>query len=250
MDLLPAIMGHVSSQQKVVFSGTDPSTVITSITSPRSLETIFEDINRFTILASHKDSSEDVEDNPDLTHYNFNVELLSKPYKITAGLINEVTFSKKHQKKREQRQKRGIDKEVQQKKQAKENREREIRTKRVYGKICAQERRHIRAHIQLPSKSPKPTLIQCIGHWQGINSRIKGHSKRGMKKIRAQHRNYGNVAIVNEFNTSKICPYCFSKLVLHRARRNINGKERTVRLHGAVECVHPWYLTRKLNYTT
>src|SRR4051794_3105283 len=195
MDLLPVIVEHFSSENKAIFSGTDPSTVITSITSPRSLETILTDINCFNILASYEDSSEDVEDNPDLTPYNFNVELLSKPYKITAGLINEVTFSKKHQKKREQRQKRGIDKEVQQKKQAKENREREIRTKRVYGKICAQERRHIRAHIQLPSNSPKPTLIQCIGHWQGINSRIKGHSKRGMKKIRAQHRNYGNVAI-------------------------------------------------------
>src|SRR5688572_11733052 len=57
-----------------------------------------------------------------------------------------------------------------------------------------------------------------------------------MKKIRAQHM--------------KICPYCFFKLVLHRARRNINGKERTVRLHGAVECIHPQCSARKLNYTT
>src|SRR5437763_1367882 len=71
-----------------------------------------------------------------------------------------------------------------------------------------------------------------------------------MKKIQAQHRNYRNVAIVNEFNTSKICLYCFSKLVLYHARRNINGKEQTVRLHGAVECVHPQCPARKLNYTT
>ena len=71
-----------------------------------------------------------------------------------------------------------------------------------------------------------------------------------MKKIRAQHRNYRNVAIVNEFNTSKICPYCFFKVVLHHACRNINGKEQTVRLHGAVECVHPQCPARKLNYTT
>ena len=99
MNLLPEIMGHVSSQQNVVFSETDPGTVITSITSPRSLETIFADINCFNILASHEDNSEDDKDNPDLTPYNFNVKLLPKPYKITAGLINEVTFSKKHQKK-------------------------------------------------------------------------------------------------------------------------------------------------------
>src|SRR3954447_5531058 len=99
MDLLPEITRHFSSQRKVVFSGTDSSTIITSITSPRSLEMILADINRFNILASYEDGSEDDEDNSDLTLYNFNVELLLKPYKITAGLINEVTFSKKHQKK-------------------------------------------------------------------------------------------------------------------------------------------------------
>ena len=92
MDLLPEITRHFSSQQKVVFSGTDPGTVITSITSPRSLETILADINRFNILASYEDSSEDDEDNPDLTLHNFNVERLPKPYKITADLIKEVIF--------------------------------------------------------------------------------------------------------------------------------------------------------------
>ena len=102
MDLLPVIVEHFSSENKAIFSGTDPGTVITSITSPRSLETILADINRFNILASHEDNSEDDKDNPDLTPYNFNVKLLPKPYKITASLINEVTFSKKHQKKREQ----------------------------------------------------------------------------------------------------------------------------------------------------
>src|SRR5215212_6013064 len=99
MNLLLEITRHFFSQQKVVFSGTDLSTVITSIISPRSLETILADINRFNILASYEDSSEDDEDNSDLTLHNFNVERLPKPYKITAGLINEVTFSKKHQKK-------------------------------------------------------------------------------------------------------------------------------------------------------
>src|SRR4051794_17188941 len=99
MNLLPEITRHFFLQQKVVFSETDPSTVITSITSPKSLKMILADINCFNILASYEDSSEDNEDNPELTLYNFNVELLPKPYKITAGLINKVTFLKKHQKK-------------------------------------------------------------------------------------------------------------------------------------------------------
>ncbi|CAJ0630899.1 6246_t:CDS:2, partial [Entrophospora sp. SA101] len=63
-----------------------------------------------------------------------------------------------------------------------------------------------------------------------INSPIKGYSKGGMKKIRAQHKSYGNVAIVNEFDTFKDLP--------------------TVRLHGAVECVHPRCPARRIKYTT
>lgn len=120
--------------------------------------------------------------------------------------------------------------------------------KRVYGKITAQERRHIRAHAQLPPDAPKPVLIHCVGHWQGINSCIKGHSRREMKQIREQHRVYGNVAITNEYNSSKTCPLCSSKV--HLARRTVDGKERVVRLHGAVECVHPRCPARRIPHTT
>src|SRR5438045_8981517 len=98
MNLLSEIMKHFSSQQKVVFLETDPGTITTSVILPRSLKTIFANINRFNILTSLEDNSKDIKDNSDLTPYNFNVELLPKPYKITAGLINEVTFLKKHQK--------------------------------------------------------------------------------------------------------------------------------------------------------
>ena len=121
MDLLPIIVDHLSSQNKVIFSGMDPGTIITSITSLRSLETIFADINHFNILTSFEDNSEDDKDNSKLIPYKFDVEFLSKPYKITAGLINKVTFLKKHQKKQQQQQKCSIDKEIQQKKRAREN---------------------------------------------------------------------------------------------------------------------------------
>jgi hypothetical protein len=247
MDLLPVIVEHLSSPQKVVFSGTDPGTVVTSITVPRPLETIFADINRFGILASIEDSSED---NPEITPYMFDVDFLPKPYKITAGLINKVTFLEKHQKKQQQRQKRGVDGETQRKKRAKENREREIRSKRAYGKITAQERRHIRAHAQCSPSEQAPAVIHCIGHWQGINSTIKGHCRRGMRKLREQHRVYGHVGITNEYNTSKTCPYCFSRVILHRARRMVGGVEKVVRLNGAVECVHPQCPARRIKYTT
>ncbi|CAJ0883831.1 10141_t:CDS:2 [Entrophospora sp. SA101] len=99
MDLLPVIMRHLSSQKRVVFLGTDPGTIITSITSPRPLETIFADINCFNILASLEDNSQNDNDNSELTPHKFDVEFLPKPFKITSGLINNVTFLKKHQKK-------------------------------------------------------------------------------------------------------------------------------------------------------
>ncbi|CAG8458472.1 10154_t:CDS:10 [Ambispora leptoticha] len=129
---------YYMEKQKVVFSGTDPGTVTTSIT----------------------DSAEETSE---ATPQIFDVDFLPRSYKITAELIN---------------------KENQQKKRAKENWAREIRTKRVYGKIAAKERRHIRAHAQLPPDLPKPALIHCVGHWQGINSYIKEHSRREMKQIR------------------------------------------------------------------
>jgi len=128
MNLLPAIKEHLSSRKKVIFSGTDPGTVVTSITIPMTLESVFANINRFQVLASVEDSSDNG------APYMFDVDRLPKPFKITAGLINEVTFLRKHQRKQQRRQKCGVDEEVQRKKLAKEKREREIRTKKAYGK--------------------------------------------------------------------------------------------------------------------
>jgi len=133
---------------------------------------------------------------------------------------------------------------------AKENREQEVRTKRVYGKVTAEERRHIRSHVQLLPGELIPSVIHCFGHWQGINSPIKGHFRRGTKKIREQHRVHGYVGITNEYNTSKTCPFCFSKVVLHRTRRIIDGREQIVHLNGAIECVHPRCPARRIKYTT
>ena len=159
MDLLPVIKEHLSSDNKVVFSGTDPGIVVTSTTVPSTLESIFASINRFQVLASAEES---LDDEPLDT---FDVKPLPKPYKITAGLINNVTFLKKHQQKHQHRQKHGVDKKIQQKRLAKEKREREIRTKKAYGKITAQKRRYICVYAQLPSDMSKPVLIYCIGHW-------------------------------------------------------------------------------------
>ena len=165
-------------------------------------------------------------------------------------MIDKAVFKRRHQRKQQQRKTNGVDIETLQRKMDKERREREIRTKRAYSKIAAQEQRHIRAHGQLSPDEETLAVIHCFGHWQGANSPIKGHSRRGTKKIREQHRVYGHVGITNEYNTSKTCPYCFSKVVLHQAHRTVNGREQIVRLNGAIECVHPRCPARKLKYTT
>ena len=97
MDLLPVIKEHLSSDNKVVFSGTDPGIVVTSTTVPSTLESIFASINCFQVLASAEES---LDDEPLDT---FDVKPLPKLYKITAGLINNVTFLKKHQQKHQHR---------------------------------------------------------------------------------------------------------------------------------------------------
>ena len=117
MNLLPAVTEHLSSRKKVIFSGTDPGTVVTSVTVPRTFESIFASINHFQVLADSFD---------DGAPYAFDVNSLPKPYKITVGLVNNITFLKKHQRKQQERQKCSVNKKVWRKKLAKEKREREI----------------------------------------------------------------------------------------------------------------------------
>ncbi|RUS34295.1 hypothetical protein BC938DRAFT_481374 [Jimgerdemannia flammicorona] len=191
MDLLPAIIRHYSSRRKIVFARTDSGTVVTSMMIPRTLDEIFSDINCFQAISTEGVS------NIEAMPYSFSIEWLPKPNKITVNLINNVTFLKNHQKKYQQWQKSNVDGVTQQKKLAKKSWEREIKTKRAYGKLTAQEQRCIHAHVppyqqvlktfeseypdtaaamsQLPSSKQTPAVIHCIRHWQGINSTIKGH---------------------------------------------------------------------------
>ena len=119
MDFLPSVIEHCSSEKRVVFAGTDLGIVVTSTTIPSTLEEIFGDINRFQAISSGDDTiTESVLD-------SFNVKQLPKPSKITAKQVNNVTFLKRHQKKHQQRQ-NNVKKETQQRRLAKESREREI----------------------------------------------------------------------------------------------------------------------------
>src|SRR4051812_36207581 len=110
MDLLPMVKAHLTSGKKVIFAGTDPGTVVTTVTVPKTLESVLLDINRFSALMSVPDGDTLPEGDP--SHNIQPLEPLPKPHKFTAGFINNVTFSRKHQKRRERRAKLDVDKKV------------------------------------------------------------------------------------------------------------------------------------------
>ncbi|KAF7726950.1 hypothetical protein EC973_008145, partial [Apophysomyces ossiformis] len=90
--------------------------------------------------------------------------------------------------------------------------------------------------IHFPPDMISQKAVHFYGHWQPTNSRIRGHARRGLKRLREVQRRKGLVVIVNEYNTSKTCHWCLKPLQLERYR----GKEGKARkCNGAVCCVNP-----------
>ncbi|KAF9557979.1 hypothetical protein EC968_007327 [Mortierella alpina] len=146
-----------------------------------------------------------------------------------------------------------------------------LRTKRTWAKLAARERRYVKNHATEQNTSPEiaysksdsdidmneapdlhpthgpPTLpsgpspipVFLIGAaGTGVGSRIKGQARRGGGMMREQHRQSAVVAITNEYRTSQTCYACFRQLRFARSRRFINGKVKSVSVHGAVECLN------------
>ncbi|KAH7043463.1 hypothetical protein BKA57DRAFT_427617 [Linnemannia elongata] len=83
------------------------------------------------------------------------------------------------------------------------------------------------------------TIIPIVLHGAAgtsVGSRIKGHTKRGGRKITNQHRQYCIVGHTNEHRTSRICSACYRPVSLMTAKRIKDGSIKNVRLHGAVQC--------------
>jgi len=83
----------------------------------------------------------------------------------------------------------------------------------------------------------------------GVNSRIKGHARRGGGKMREQHRRHCTIGMTNEYRSSQTCVWCFQQTRLARSRRIINGRITSVKIHGAVECINPSCISFKCGYT-
>ncbi|KAF9570598.1 hypothetical protein EC968_001673 [Mortierella alpina] len=116
-----------------------------------------------------------------------------------------------------------------------------LRTGKCWKRVCAAERRHVQGALStdLPGTPPAVLPIMLIGDaGTCVGSRLKGHSRRGGSKMRAQHRQYCPVAIVDEYRTSRVCFYCFQEMQMARSRRVKGQAIRTVRVHGALECTN------------
>ena len=149
----------------------------------------------------------------------------------------------------------------------KDLRHQRIQTKRVWSKLAAAERAHVRRHAlefaQHKGQDTEQNMEQDReqGHsvmsaqetgapqdlipvflygaaGTGVGSRIGGHARRGGKKVRQEHMQHAVVALTNEWRTSQTCATCFSQLGLARGRRIIRGKVKSLRLHGAVHCTN------------
>ncbi|KAL1931753.1 hypothetical protein VTP01DRAFT_9896 [Rhizomucor pusillus] len=88
----------------------------------------------------------------------------------------------------------------------KEKRNQELATKIAYSQVAAQERRAIKND----AGDDKAIPVMFIGNQgAGIESRLKGHTRRGGKKLLKDHCRHAAVATTDEFRSSKPCPFCF-----------------------------------------
>ncbi|KAI8356335.1 hypothetical protein B0O80DRAFT_24618 [Mortierella sp. GBAus27b] len=97
-----------------------------------------------------------------------------------------------------------------------------------------------RYNTQCPHSAKEALPVMLVGNaGTCVGSRIGGHARRGGKKLRKEHQQHCVVAIQDEYRTSKVCIYCFQEVRPARSRRIIQGKEKMVRVHGALECSNP-----------
>lgn len=90
-----------------------------------------------------------------------------------------------------------------------------------------------------PKLRPWVLPLLVIGNaGTGVGSRITGHARRGGKKLRQEHIRHCPIALTDEYRTSKTCIFCFQQVALARSSRIVQGKIKSVRVHGAVECMN------------
>ena len=154
------------------------------------------------------------------------VSKLPRSRKVTAGLVRNSTFSYKHRKARERQETLSV------RKKEKSRRTREIRSKMLYQKLATS----IKSTFK-PSASKPCSTATFVGHWRPVNCPIKGSDRGSAKKVwKELSRDQRDVAqVVNEYLSSKLCPYCWQETSSHVYTRD----GRLVRVNGAKHCDNP-----------
>lgn len=75
----------------------------------------------------------------------------------------------------------------------------------------------------------------------GIGSRLKGHTRRGGKKLLKEHCRYAVIATTDEFRSSKPCPFCF---VSAQSSVKKEGLKLRINTSWSRSMDHPFYESR------
>ncbi|KAI9494505.1 hypothetical protein BDB00DRAFT_306604 [Zychaea mexicana] len=135
-----------------------------------------------------------------------------------------------------------------------EHRHREIATSRFYTQLATKERQYIRSitskKLGIPFRNLRP--VMCVGlAGTGVGSHQRGRPRRGGRKMRNEHRVCCPVVLQDEYRTSQTCLFCFCPLVMATATKATkNGKIKTVKVLGALQCVNPDCPAVRVGYTT
>lgn len=141
-------------------------------------------------------------------------------WSLRASAVNYHSRSSRHRLRRERAKKAEKEwTEAENRRIEHEKRTRELFTQKAYHKYADVERMHF------PQDMISEKTVHFYGHWQPTNSYIRGHARRGLKRLRGVQRRKGLVVIVNEYNTSKTCHWCLKPLQLQKYR----GKDSKVR---------------------
>ncbi|KAI9494377.1 hypothetical protein BDB00DRAFT_818936 [Zychaea mexicana] len=93
--------------------------------------------------------------------------------------------------------------------------------------------------LGIPSKNLRP--VMCVGlAGTGVGSHLRGRPRRGGRKMRNEHRICCPVVLQNEYRT----------MMATATKATKNGKIKSVKVHGALQCVNRDCPAVRVGYTT
>ncbi|KAF9556851.1 hypothetical protein EC968_007928, partial [Mortierella alpina] len=130
-----------------------------------------------------------------------------------------------------------------------------LRKKRAKKRVAARLKRCIKEHaLASHSGEEPPEIVTAIAYGAAgscVGGRIGGHLKWGGDWLK-KHLLWMDmlVSVTDEYCTSQICPYCYSRVQLSTSRRVVGTAIKTRKLHGSIECRNRACVSYKCGYGT